>query len=74
MLWTRLTTANGNGAHPSEEDRLLTVDEAATKLGVSKDWLYRRAKKLPFTVFQSPRMVRFSIRGIERYIRQRQGR
>ena len=55
----------------SEEDRLLTVDDAAFKLGVTKDWLYRRAKSLPFTVRPSPGTVRFSLRGIEKYFRQR---
>ncbi len=56
------------------EDRLLTVDEVAVKLGVTNDWLYRRAKALPFTVRLSPGKLRFSLRGIERYIRQRHGR
>ena len=57
-----------------EEDRLLTVNEAVVKLGMTNDWLYRRAKTLPFTVRPSPGKLRFSLRGIERYIRQRQGR
>ena len=55
-----------------EEDRLLTVEEAAQRLGCSKDYLYRNAKQLPFTVRQG-RMVRFSLRGIERYQKLRQG-
>ena len=55
-------------------DRLLTVADAASKLGVSRDWLYRQGPKLPFTVRLGPRRLRFSLRGIERYIRQRQGR
>lgn len=58
----------------AEEDHLLTVDDAAAKLCVTKDWLYRRAKSLPFTIRPSPGKLRFSLRGIERYIRQRQGR
>jgi len=28
------------------EDRLLTVDEAAAKLSVTREWLYRRGKRL----------------------------
>jgi predicted DNA-binding transcriptional regulator AlpA len=56
------------------EERLLTVDEAAAKLGMTKDWLYRKAARLPFTVRPSPGTLRFSSLGIERYIRQRQGR
>ncbi len=50
-------------------DRLLTPAETAAKLGLSKDWLYRNARKLPFTVRVSWRNVRFSEQGIERYIR-----
>lgn len=55
------------------EDRLLTVEEAATKLGTSRDWVYRHADQLPFTV-RVGRQVRFSGQGIDRYIRQRAGR
>ena len=73
-LWARMMSASSDGygrAHAAE-DRLLTVEEAAGKLGVSPDWLYRR--RLPFTVRLGPRQLRFSAQGIERYIRQRQGR
>lgn len=75
-LWARLTTpAGGNGQpDPPAEDRLLSVTEAAEKLGLTEDYLYRHAKTLPFTVRVGPRQLRFSLRGIERYIRQRQGR
>jgi excisionase family DNA binding protein len=41
-------------------DDLLTVDEAATMLKVSPRWLYRHAKKLPFTRRLSPKVLRFS--------------
>jgi predicted DNA-binding transcriptional regulator AlpA len=58
---------------PVMEDRLLTAPEAAAKLGCPKDWLYRNADKLPFTVRRSPRRVAFSQLGIEKYIRQRAG-
>ena len=57
----------GNG------DRLLTAEEAARKLGKSRDALYRNAKKYTFTV-RDGRSLRFSEQGIERYIRQRVGR
>jgi len=63
----------GNGQGEPQEDRLLTVEEAAKMLGLSTDWLYRRAGKLPFTV-RLGRQLRFSERGLDRYIRQRQGR
>lgn len=55
------------------EDRLLDVVEAAQRLGTSQDYLYRQAKKLPFTVRIGSRL-RFSAHGIERFIRSRQGR
>jgi excisionase family DNA binding protein len=54
-------------------DNLLTVQEAATRLGVSADWLYRKSRRLPFTV-RMGRHLRFSSSGIDRYIRQREGR
>jgi excisionase family DNA binding protein len=65
-------SVNGQPEAPAE-DRLLTVEEAAQKLGLSRDWCYRQAKRLPFAV-RIGRQLRFSERGIERYIRQRQGR
>ena len=55
------------------EDTLLTVEEAADRLGVSPDWLYRRTSQLPFVV-RVGRHVRFSAKGIDRYIRNRMGR
>ena len=51
------------------EDRLLTMDEAATVLKTTKDYLYRHWKEFPFTARLSPRQLRFSAKGIERYIR-----
>ncbi len=72
--WARLAKLAGNrrGATPEGPDRLLDVQEAARRLGVSTDYLYRH-KGLPFRV-QMGRRVRFSFKGIERYIRHRQGR
>jgi excisionase family DNA binding protein len=55
------------------EDSLLTVAEAAERLGLSRDWLYRHSRQLSFTV-RVGRHLRFSSHGIDRYIRQRQGR
>jgi excisionase family DNA binding protein len=55
------------------EDRLLDVDEAANRLGTSADYLYRHSGKLPFTVRIGSRL-RFSARGIDRFIRARQRR
>ncbi len=66
-LATRLV-AGGTEHVPDEGDNLLTVDEAAARLKCSSDWLYRRAKRLPFTV-RVGRNLRFSERGIEEAIR-----
>jgi predicted DNA-binding transcriptional regulator AlpA len=54
-----------------EKDRLLTAQEAARMLAVSPDWLYRNAKRLPFTHQLAPKMLRFSRRGIEKWIATR---
>jgi excisionase family DNA binding protein len=56
-----------------QEDQLLDVDEAADRLGTSTDYLYRHSGKLPFTVRIGSRL-RFSARGIDRFISTPQGR
>ncbi len=57
----------------ADGDRLLGVEEAARKLGKSKDYLYRHSCDYPFTV-RDGRSLRFSDQGIEKFIRQRIGR
>jgi hypothetical protein len=72
-LFARLLAARTNGGPvASEEDRLLAAADAAERLATTEDWLYRHARELPFTV-RSGRQLRFSSRGIERYIREKQG-
>jgi excisionase family DNA binding protein len=66
------SSAAGTG-DTAGEDRLLDVEQAAQRLGTSQDYLYRHSRKLPFTVRVGTRL-RFSSRGIERFIRMRQGR
>ena len=51
-----------------ETDRLLTAEEAAEMLSMSTDWLYRNAKKLPFTRKLGPKMLRFSQQGIVKWL------
>lgn len=63
-----------SGAAPEQTpghggDRLLNVDEAAAMLGCRRGWLYARARGLPFTVRPSPGQLRFSLSGIERFMR-----
>lgn len=66
-LATRLV-AEGTDRAEDAGDNLLTVEEAAARLKCSADWLYRRAKRLPFTV-RVGRNLRFSEHGIEDAIR-----
>jgi predicted DNA-binding transcriptional regulator AlpA len=54
----------------SEAERLLNVDQAAAKLCVTPDWLYRRAKKLGLAVKLGDGTLRFSANAIDRYIHQ----
>jgi predicted DNA-binding transcriptional regulator AlpA len=53
------------------EDRLLDAEEAAKSLAVSEDWLYRNAKNLPFARKLGPKALRFSQRGMEKWIATR---
>lgn len=71
-LTLRLTASASESAGP-KEDHLLTVEEAALRLALAPDTLYRKAKTLPFTV-RIGHQVRFSSAGIERFIRTRQSR
>jgi len=65
--------ATAQDATSDARDALLNVEKAAERLGVSEDWLYRRTKTLSFVV-RVGRHVRFSAKGIDRYIRNRMGR
>jgi len=73
LLTRLLSSQRGNSAAQSQGDRLLNVEEAARKLGKSKDFMYRHAGDYDFVVREG-RSVRFSDAGIEKYIRQRMGR
>ena len=72
-LAARLLSVQEHHQSRSAEDRLLTVEEAASRLGTSEDWLYRHAPKLPFTVRLAPRQLRFSSQGIATYLQGHQG-
>jgi len=54
-----------------ETDRLLTAEDAAEMLSMSTDWLYRNAKKLPFTRKLGHKMLRFSQQGIVKWLESR---
>src|SRR6266852_610371 len=69
---TLLQAINGNGAAPTPEpaqpDRLLTVSEAATRLGVSRRYVYGHANQYPFARRLGPKTLRFSERGLEKWL------
>ena len=73
ILASRLVGGQSSSNGNAEGDRLVGIQEAAQKLGVSTQWLYRRAAKLHFVV-RMGRKLTFSEQGIERYIKQRAGR
>lgn len=54
-----------------DEDRLLTIDEVAQRLSVSKDWVYRNLKRLPFTKKLGPKLVRFSEASLQKWLREK---
>src|SRR4051812_21271879 len=66
-------TAPGARAEPSIDVAapLLTVGEAAARLGVPASWLYRHARKLPFARKLGNRTLRFDAPGLERWARTR---
>ena len=51
------------------DDRLLTVEEAAKRLNVTRRWLYANHHKLPFTRRLSRKALRFSEKGLERWLK-----
>jgi predicted DNA-binding transcriptional regulator AlpA len=69
LMKARAKKKNDNG----EADRLLEADEAAARLGVKKTWLWNHTDKLPFAI-RMGRKTRFSERGIEQFIKEKQGR
>lgn len=56
---------------PALLDETVDVDSAAQLLGMSSTWVYRHAKQLPFTRRVGPRVLRFSVEGIRRYLTAR---
>lgn len=63
-----------NGQLMGDADRLLTVEQVAERLNVSVDWVYDNAKKFPFTRKLGPKMLRFSERGLQKYLETTRGR
>ena len=69
-LLAALASSNGYAQAPNQEDRLLTVGEAAAKLAVKPEWLYRRGKRLGLAVKLGDGTLRFSNNALEGYIRE----
>ena len=68
ILLTRLLTDDDGSSANNQEDRLLEIAEAAAKLGLSHDALYRN--DYPFVVKIGKRR-RYSAKGIEKFIQAR---
>jgi hypothetical protein len=69
----RLDPAPATAAAPAAEpDRVVGIGEAARRLGMSKGWLYRNAATMPFATKPNGHNWRFSTRGIEKFLRDRQ--
>ncbi|MEE8494405.1 MAG: helix-turn-helix domain-containing protein [Nitrospirales bacterium] len=62
---------NGGPEAPEQGDRLLPAEEAAALLGVTPRWLYRHAKRLPFSKRLSRKALRFSEAGIQKWMATR---
>ena len=56
-----------NAGRRPEDDRLISVEDAATRLGVTPRWLYRHAGRLPFSRRLSRKALRFSELGLKRW-------
>jgi hypothetical protein len=69
-LLAALATSNREAQTLNQETRLLTVGEAAARLAVKPEWLYRRGKRLGLAVKLSDGTLRFSNQALERYIRE----
>ena len=67
--WARLAAPASAGSGVGN----LSATEAARRLGLSKDWLYRNAAELPFAVRIGRRVV-FNAAGLDKWTRGRMGR
>jgi len=69
MMREAIQEALSHNSHT--EECLLTAEAAAGMLSVSPDWIYRNAKKLPFTRKIGPKMLRFSQQGLLKWLTTR---
>lgn len=69
-LWARLVTAPVGNGRGQGEDRMLDIEEAAARTGMSRAWLYRHKSNLPFAK-RIGRKVLFSKAGLTRWLATR---
>jgi predicted DNA-binding transcriptional regulator AlpA len=74
VLTARLLASHDTAAAEEPADRLLTAEQAAAILGVTKRWVQRRAQRLPFARRLSAHAVRYSESGLRRWMSNRQMR
>jgi predicted DNA-binding transcriptional regulator AlpA len=71
-LTARLLVSQASAATQAEStDRLLTAEEVAATLGVTKRWVQRRARRLPFARKISDHAIRYSECGLRRWMLNR---
>jgi hypothetical protein len=68
LLTARLLNAGGASAREDVADRLLTAEEVAATLEVTKRWVQRRARRLPFARRISDHAIRYSEAGLKRWL------
>ena len=66
VAWARLAAP---AKAEQDHDELLDVEAAASRLGISRDYLYRHSAEYSFTRRQGRKLL-FSALGIEKHIRQ----
>jgi predicted DNA-binding transcriptional regulator AlpA len=69
-LMTRLLESQ-SAVTDESVDHLLTADEVAKALGVTRRWVQRRARRLPFARRISEHAVRYSESGLKRWMGNR---
>jgi predicted DNA-binding transcriptional regulator AlpA len=67
IRWTAMARLTAPAPARSQADELLSAPEAARRLGISQDYLYRHHRDFPFTRRVGRRLL-FSALGIDRYI------
>ena len=71
VLTARLLVTPAVHDSGTDGDRLLTAEEVAHLLGVTKRWVQRRARRLPFARRISDHAIRYSQSGLKRWMSNR---